>query len=121
VTENVYSIYSLDGIIFVYFFNSPSIEDFFNAIDDVAICDQNRLRLWDLTCGIKLTSAQVKAIARYAKSQFTTPSSKVAIIAPDKLTFGLFRVHDVEREDSLVEQIVFRTERDALTWLNQGT
>lgn len=120
MTENVFSIYSLDGIVFVDFFKPPSVEDFFKAIDNVAICDRNRLRLWDLTCGVKMTSAQVTAIARYAKSKFTTPSSKVAIIAPDKLTYGLFRVHDVEREDHLIEQIVFHTKRDALAWIKQG-
>jgi hypothetical protein len=67
VTKNVFSIYSLDGIVFVNFLRQPSVENFLNAIDDVALCDQNRLRLWDVTCGIKLTSAQVRAIARYEK------------------------------------------------------
>ena len=119
MTKNVFSITSLDGIIFVNFLKSPSLEDFLNAIDEVGKCDQNRLRLWDLTCGINFTTAEVKALARYSKSKFTTPFSKAAIVAPDKLTFGLFRVHDIEREDSLVEQIVFRNKIDALTWLKQ--
>jgi hypothetical protein len=121
VTENVFSIYSLGGIIFVDFLKPPSVENFKNAIDDVVLCERNRRRLWDLTCGIKFTTAEIKALARYAKSELTTPFSKAAIVAPDNLTFGLFRVHDVEREDSLVEQIVFRNKRDALAWLKQCT
>ncbi len=116
----MYSIYSQDDIIVVDFLTQPSFKGFRNAIDDVALCEQNRLRLWDLTCGIKLTTAEVKALARYAKSKLTTPLSRAAIVAPDDLTFGLFRVHDVEREDLLVEQFVFRNRRDALAWLKQG-
>ena len=121
MTGNVWSIHSLDEIIFITFLKSPSIEDFFNAIDNVAIYDQNSLRFWDLTCGIEFTPAQIRTIAKYAKSKFTTPSSKAAIFAPDKLTFGLFRIHGVEREDDLVEQNVFSSRRDALAWLKQGT
>lgn len=117
--NNIFSISSLDGIIFINFLKSPSVEDFLNAIDEVTISEQNKLRLWDLSCGIKFTTAEVKVLARYAKSKFTTSFSKVAIVAPDKLTFGLFRVHDIEREDSLVEQIVFRNKRDAVAWLKQ--
>jgi hypothetical protein len=121
VNKNMFSVYLLDGIIFVDFLKPPSVENFRNAIDDVSLCELNQLRLWDLTCGIKLTTAEIKALARYAKSKFTTPFSKAAIVAPDNLTFGLFRLHDVEREDSLVEQIVFRTKQEALAWLKQGT
>ncbi len=121
MTKNVYSVCSLDGIIFVDFLKPPSVVNFRNAIDDVVLCEQNQLRLWDLSCGIKLATPEIKALARYAKSKFTTPFSKVAIVAPDKLTFGLFRVHDVEREDSLVEQIVFRSKHDAMAWFKQGT
>ena len=117
----MFSIYSEDDIIVVDFLKQPSFKGFRNAIDDVALCEQNRLRLWDLTCGIRLTMAEVKALARYAKSKFTTPFSRAAIVAPDDLTFGLFRVHDVEREDPLVEQFVFRKKRDALAWLKQNS
>lgn len=117
MTAKVYSIDSLDGITAVNFFRSPTTEDFYSAIDDVAKRELNHLRFWDLTCGVEWTSTQAEKVAIYAKLRFKTPFSKAAIVAPDDLTYGLFRVHDVFREDGLVEQMVFRTKQDALTWL----
>lgn len=119
--SDLFSIYSQEGIIAVDFSKSPSVDIFKNAIDDVSLCENNMLRLWDMTCRIDLTTAEVRALARYAKSKLKTPFSKVAIVAPDDLTFGLFRLHEVEREDRFLKQRVFRTKQDALAWLKRYT
>ena len=43
--------------------------------------------------------------------------SKVAVIAPDDLSFGLSRVYEVYREKDEIELKVFRTEQKGIEWL----
>ena len=115
----VYDIASLGGIVQVRFVRSPQVEDFCRALDEVVELDANQFRLWDFSCGVNWSTQQLEKIAAYAKITLRTPASKIAIIAPDDLTYGLFRIHDVFRADEYSEQIVFRTETEALNWLYQ--
>lgn len=115
-----YSIKAANGIIQVSFSRQPEVEEFRHAIVEVAHHKNNQFRIWDLSCGVTWTPDESAAIARYAKETFSTPASKVAIIAPDNLTFGLFRVHDVFRQDDLTEQIVFRSAGEAYEWINKN-
>ena len=107
------------GIVQVRFVRPPQVEDFCRALDEVVELDTNQFRLWDFSCGVNWSSAELEKIAAYAKTTVRVPSSKIAIIAPDDLTYGLFRIHDESRVDEYSEQIVFRTETEALHWLYQ--
>ena len=115
MTQN-YTIETDDGIIIVRFSEPPGLVDLIHTIDDIAGNYLSRLRLWDISHGVNLTDSQISALAEYSKSKFTIPS-KVAYIAQTDLSFGLARVLEVYREDSMVEQMVFRSERKAQNWL----
>ena len=111
-----YRIESKDGITTIRFSTIPGLDDICNAIDDVAANYKSELRIWDLSNGFNLTDAHLKKLAEHGKSKFLMPS-KVAVIAPNDLAYGLARIHDVYREDRLSEQRIFRTEHEARAWL----
>ena len=113
----VYTIESVDGITAIRFLKAPSTEEVRRAVDDVADNSPTNLRIWDLTCGGFTQSAdQIKALADHAKSKPFSPS-KVALLAPEDIAFGLSRVFEVYREDDVSEHMVFRTEEEARAWL----
>mgnify|MGYP006300744487 CR=1 FL=1 len=111
-----YSIESADRITIVRFIRKLELEDICKAIDDVAENYLSEFRLWDFSCGSNLSYTEIEQVAEYGKSKFLIPS-KVAIIAQDDLTFGSARVHDVYRENGKIEERVFRTEKEAISWL----
>ena len=114
--NNIFSVKLVDGITTIRFFKKPELADAFAAIDEAARIDEHGLRLWDLSEGIDLPSSQLKQIAEYGKNKLST-SAKVAIVAPQDLTFGLTRVYEVYREQEQLEYMVFRTEQEAINWL----
>ena len=59
----------------------------------------------------------MERITEYSDLIINIPLSKIAIVAPDDLTFGLFRVHEFHRDNKDHEQIVFRNRKDAESWL----
>jgi hypothetical protein len=111
-----YRIESKDGITTIRFSTSPGLDDISKAIDDVVEKYPSGLRLWDFSNGFSLTNAELKKLGEYGKSKFATPS-KVAVVAPNDLAYGVARVHDVYRENQLLEQRIFRTEEEARAWL----
>ena len=113
-----YSIDTTDGVTTVRFFNKPEFDDICNAIDDVAENYLSPLRLWDLSFGLNLTDTQLRQVAAYGKARFSIPS-RIAIVAPKDLTFGMSRMYAVYREDDLVEEKIFRAEEEARSWLSR--
>ena len=111
-----YTIESKEGITIIRLIKEAGLEDLCHAIDDVANNFLSDLRLWDISCGVNLTDTEISQLAEYGKSKFFIPS-KIAIVAPKDLAFGIARMHDVYRKDDLVEQEVFRTEQEAWAWL----
>ena len=101
----------------VRFYKSLGIDEIRNAITDVAQNHLSDLRLWDFSkAEINLTSSQIEQLAKYGKAKFSIPS-KVAIVAPEDLAFGLMRIYEVHREEDQAEIKVFRSEQDAWGWL----
>ena len=112
-----YSIDTVDGVTVVRFYKSLGIDEIRNAITDVAQNHLSDLRLWDFSkAEINLTSSQIEQLAKYGKAKFSIPS-KVAIVAPEDLAFGLMRIYEVHREEDQAEIKVFRSEQDAWGWL----
>jgi hypothetical protein len=118
-TSPPFSILLNEGILRVVFSKPPDIEQFCKALDTVVARGDNRLRLWDFSCGAMWTARELRGIASYARATIKTPESKIAIFAPDDHTFSLFQIHNILREDECSEQRVFREEQDALGWLMQ--
>ena len=85
------------------------------SIDELSIT-QPQLRLWDLSNGMNLSEIEIQKIAEYGKLKFTSPA-RVAILAPADLTFGLSRMHEVYKEQAILEERIFRNENDAFEWL----
>lgn len=111
-----YLIESKDGITTIRFSTSPGLDEICKAIDDVVEKYPSGLRLWDFSNGFNLTDADLKKLGEYGKSKFAIPS-KVAVVAPNDLAYGVARVHDVYRENQFLEQRIFRTEQEARAWL----
>ena len=111
-----YRIESESGITTIRFSTSPTLDEICDAIDDIVENFPSALRVWDFSNGFDLTDAQLQKLAEYGKAKFLMPS-KVAVIAPHDLAYGLARVHDVYREDGFLEQKIFRTEPQARAWL----
>ncbi len=113
-----YEIRTIDNISCVLFLSPPSVDDIKNAISDLAPT-QPRLRLWDLSCGMDLSSNELKEVAKFGKSNFNQPA-KVAIVAPADLAYGLSRMYEVYREDSVIHGRAFRNQEEALQWLKES-
>jgi len=107
-----------NNISVVRFSNSPSLKDIKDAIDELSMAP-TQLRLWDLSEGINLSKNEIQEIAEYGKLKFTSPA-KIAILAPSDLAFALSRMHEVYRDQDIIEEKVFRNENKAIEWLRKG-
>jgi len=112
-----YSIATRDGVMTIRFSNAPGVEELFAALDDAAEGDPTRLRLWDFSStGLRLSADEVRAVADYSRTkQF--PPSRIAIVAPDDLAFGLSREFGAFRVEEQWRIEVFRSVEEARAWL----
>ena len=118
--DRKYSIDKMNGIIAVRFNEGPEAIDICNSLDDAARIRPGNLRLWDFTCGADLTNDDIQIVANHAKS-IQLPAGRVAIVAPQDLSFGVFRVYAAHREQTQVKLSVFRSEQEALDWLKNDS
>jgi hypothetical protein len=110
-------IETFEGVSIVRFIGPPVFDDIKNVIDDLAVY-QPKLRLWDLSSGMNLSSDELRKIVEYSKQKFTTPAS-VSVVAPSDLAYGFLRVFGAYGEHEVSEVRVFRTEKTALSWLKK--
>jgi hypothetical protein len=98
---------------------SPSLELTQSIIDDLVEHHPYEKRLWDVSeVKFDFTLDKVHEIAAYGKQRFTKPN-KLAIYALEDLAFGIMRQFEVYREEeSKAYCRVFRSEQDAVEWLN---
>jgi hypothetical protein len=113
-----YTIETINGVITVRFNQEPRAADICNSLDDLAGIRSGNLRLWDFTCGADLANEDIQIVAKHARS-IQLPSGKVAIVAPQDLTYGIFRVYAANREEQRVKLSVFRSEKEARDWLKE--
>ena len=115
--EKNYTVEITDDITVVRFLIKPGPDEIRMSIDDVAAMGASGLRLWDLsTDGWNLTTEELGEIADYAKTKLLLPS-KVAIVAPRDLSYGISRVYEAFRRQEGLEIDIFRDEQAALNWL----
>ena len=112
-----YSIEMAGDILIVSFSGPPSLSDYCAAMDEIAKHEDNLLRLWDMSCGFSMSHDNIERMAKYARLKLSSPGSKVAVYAPQDLTFGLFRVNEVYRTHGSVAYQVFRHKEEAIEWL----
>ena len=77
------------------------------------------LRLWDFSLGANLSYNDVQKVAGYEKSA-SLFRGKAAALAPQDLTFGIFRIYTAYRDEDQVELSVFRKRKAAIDWFRRG-
>lgn len=115
---NSYSIGVVDGITIVRFHRPPSVDILYRAIDEVTKHYPNKKRLWDIDCGLNLTEHELRQVAEFGKEKNLPVGSRAAIVASTDLAYGLSRMYEAFSYEERVEHGVFRTEAEALEWLN---
>lgn len=89
-------------------------------MDDVSAIGVFKRRLWIFHDGlVNLEIGEIKKIAEHGIKIWAAPS-KAAIVVPDSLSFGLARMHDAFRDEKGGETRVFRTEQEAIAWLEEA-
>ena len=111
-----YTIENIDGITVTRFCCNPSMDDFVAAYQEVAQLGRCGLRLWDLSEGADVSAEELRELGKIGKQLFSTPS-RVAVVAPQDVTFGLARAHEVYRAQDQYVTRTFRTEQEAIAWL----
>ena len=111
-----YLVEKIGRITAVRFTLTASSHDLLDAANDVAQLENNTLRLWDLRKGVSVSTADIFVIARRMK-EIGFPSSKIAVLVTDKLSYGLARMFDVHREQDNQKYNVFEREQEAVKWL----
>lgn len=113
-----YSIERVDGVLVVRFEETPTLQEISSAIEVLAKTEDNSLRLWVFRKDANFSSAEIVQIANHHKSlQF--PPSRMAVVAPTDLAYGLARMHEVYRSQDNQIQAIFRTEQEAFEWILQ--
>ncbi len=118
--SKLYNIQYSNGITKITFFEKPTFEEAQHAIDDVAENYPYEKRLWNLSeSNFNFTHQEIINISRYGKSKFIK-KNKMGIVATDVLVYGQMRQLMVYRKEEDKSDIcVFKTEKEAITWLNQ--
>lgn len=116
--QKPYSFEVVDGISVVRFFKEPTLPEILGAMDEVVAKGVTRRRLWIFQFGANFTTSEIKKIAGHGIEMWPMPS-RSAVVAPDDLTFGLARMHEVFREYEGLNTRVFRGEQEAIVWLNE--
>ena len=118
--SKIYNIEYLNGITKINFLEKPTFEEVQHAIDDVAENYPYEKRLWNLSdSNFNFTTKEIIDISKYGKSKFIKPN-KIAIVATNDLAYGEMRQFMVYREEeNKADACVFKTEEEAINWLNQ--
>ena len=106
----------IDEIMKIKFSYKPSREDMLLGLDVTAEKFPALLRMWVFADGISLSSQELQTVSEHAKTLFP-PNSKLALVSPTDLGFGLSRIYNVYREDGATNVMVFRSEEEAEEWL----
>lgn len=112
-----YTITSEAGVTRVRLHHQPDFNTIQRIIDDLAENHDYQHRLWDCSdARINMPMDEIRVLSAYERTRLKGPG-KLAIIAPDDLTFGEMRAFGVYREDPLAKVMFFRSEDKALSWL----
>ena len=114
--DKKYDLQKMDDLLLFRFCQKAEVKEILTSLDDALEIGAARCRLWNFSYGTNLSTGDIQQIAAYAKSLKLSPG-KVAIVAPDDLTFGFFRMYEVYRQEDQIKLNVFRSEQEAIDWL----
>lgn len=120
--SKIFSIIQHDDFTEMRFSSSPNAQDGLEAIrEQAALGKVHRKRLWDMSCGYDLSEEELQTAAMTSRDTEMPENSKVAVVAPDDLSFGITRMYSVHRNDTLSrsQHQVFRGREEAIAWLNE--
>lgn len=117
--SKIYSITQNGDITEISYNRPPEAQDLLDATMEHATPDVSRKRLWGMSCGYNVSSEELQKIAAAGRTIEMPDKSKVAILAPDDLSFGITRIYSVFRKDPRSQHQVFRKREEAIAWLNE--
>lgn len=95
-----------------------NLNDLRETLTQLAVFPDTRKELWIISnLTLHISTAEVVALAELVKSNPHSPDL-VAIVADNDLLYGLSRVFSGHRENRQTKVQVFRSEDQALDWLN---
>ncbi len=113
----IYMITREDDIVRVDFLGSPERDDMVALMDELGNMPNSSLRLYVMIkAEILLSTAEVREGADIARSYEYQPS-RIAVVAPGSITYGISRIFKVFRESDNTEFSVFRELEEARNWL----
>jgi hypothetical protein len=100
------------------FNQSPSREEMLDLMDELDRMDGSDRRLYVMVkAELLLSTAEVREGAQVARSSNNQPS-RIAMVAPGNITYGISRIFKVFRESEDTAFAVFRDIDEARDWLN---
>ncbi|MDJ0879753.1 MAG: hypothetical protein QNI86_14140 [Halieaceae bacterium] len=113
----IYEISRDDDIVQIEFLQSPEKDDLVALMEELEQMPDSSLRLYlMIKAEILLSTAEVRNGADIARSRQNQPS-KIAVVAPGNITYGISRIFKVFRESESTEFAVFRELEEARDWL----
>ena len=117
--SNKHQIEDLDGITKILFRDTPTFDEVKTIIDDIAKNYSYERRLWNFSnIDFHFTINELHDIAEYGKVKFVKPN-KMAIVSPNinvDIEMVIFKVYRTQEGHSKTR--AFRTESEAIEWLN---
>ena len=120
--SKIFSIIQHDDFTEIRFMRSPTAQDGLEAIkEQAALGEVQRKRLWDMSCGYALSKEELQRAAITSRATEMPENSKVAVVAPDDLSFGISRMYSVQQNDprGRSQHHVFREREEAIAWLKE--
>ncbi len=100
-------------------FEAPtSFEEIYDAIEESESFVNTERELWNIAnIDFDYSTGQLEIFASRAKKKTIKPR-RTAIVATQDLAYGLAHMFSVFREEGDIQIEVFRSEQEALLWLN---
>jgi|APSaa5957512493_1039668.scaffolds.fasta_scaffold149588_1 hypothetical protein len=114
-----YSIENRSGISIIRLQREVNLAELHAVMQEVAEQDINSCRLWDFLVGYNYTTEEIQQTASLGK-QLWNENARVAILVQGQLDFGLARMLEAYRDQEGYLTRVFKTEAEALEWLELG-
>ena len=114
-----FDMYEKEGILYIDIEGDPTVSDIIKALDRMrdksgysSLC-----RLWDFRkASFAFSAEELEEIASHASSADQAPS-RVAMLVNQDLSFGVSRLYEAYRKNTLTDVKVFRDKTAAIQWL----
>jgi hypothetical protein len=111
-----FEIVHINGVTATCFLHPPDRKVFGAAAAEVRAHFPRKIKLWDCSCGISLTPAELRIMAEDSKT-VDAETLRVAFVAPSDAVYGLARLFAIHRAQAHLQLQVFRDRDNAFEWL----